>query len=133
MSVNEKAVGYIIAFVMFTLMSRMTCRWLLDIAYRVSGIPFEEIVFRKQLKMLRREDIPFKRWLLENAEDPDRVKKYLDAYKYSVLPGLLCVVISIAGLFTHAFDGFMDSASLVFIALNMIVFLFGTGYSGRFK
>ena len=59
MPVNEKALGYTIIFSVFALMSKMTCRWLLDIAYSVSGIPFEKIVERKQLKMLRREEIVF--------------------------------------------------------------------------
>ncbi|MBE6563431.1 MAG: hypothetical protein E7660_06815 [Ruminococcaceae bacterium] len=133
MPVNEKALGYTIIFSVFALMSKMTCRWLLDIAYSVSGIPFEKIVERKQLKMLRREEMPFNTWLLENSVDPDRVKKYLDAYKYAVIPGFLCVLVSVIGLFTHAFDNFMDLASLGFIAINMIVFVFGNIYSAKFK
>ncbi len=133
MSINEKAAVYIVVFSVFAVMSRMTCKWLLDIAYHVSGIPIEKIVHQKQLKFIHRAEIPFNKWLLENSKYPEKVQKYLDAYKYSIIPFLCCIGISVVGLFTHAFDGFMDSASLIVLALNMAAGVFGPIYSARFR
>ncbi len=133
MAVNEKALVYIFVFLIFALFSKITCRWLVELAWRVSGIPFEKIVYQKQLKTVKQETMPFNRWLLENSSEPDKVHRLLRAYKLSFIPSLFFVLISVAGLFTHDFDSFLDNASLVMTGANMLSFLLGTVIVSRYR
>lgn len=133
MAVNEKALVYIFVFLIFALFSKITCRWLVELACRVSGIPFEKIIYQRQLKIVRKEEIPFNRWLLENSAEPEKVHRLLRAYKLCIIPGIFLTVISAVGLFTHTFDSFLDTASLVMTGANMLSFLLGTVIVSRYR
>ncbi|MBQ9994535.1 MAG: hypothetical protein IJP17_07485 [Clostridia bacterium] len=124
---NEKALIYVISFALMTVMLLFTTRWIMHLAYKSADTDISKVMEKRA--ELRGSGNPrggLIRWLLEKSPDSPRTKRLLIMYALSFLPGVICIFAAGVGLFTHALDGFLDTASLAMIGYVMLTALAGT-------
>ena len=123
---NEKAVIYILYFGIMSFLTRFFNKWILLKVYQSANLTLQDVL-EKRMKLKASNNAPRKltNWILSVSPNKKETKKWFLIYNLIALPALICMNISITGLFTHIFDTFLDYASIGILLLNFITVIYG--------
>lgn len=123
---NEKAVIYILYFGIMSFVTRFFNKWILLKVYQSANLTLQDVL-EKRMKLKASNNAPRKltNWILSVSPNKKETKKWFLIYNLIALPALICMNISITGLFTHIFDTFLDYASIGILLLNFITVIYG--------
>ncbi len=115
---NEKAILYAIFFLFMIIMNRFLSGRLLREIYDSAGLTLEDI-YKKRLELRHRKHASryLSKWVLSVSPNPKRTGKLFKVYYLLTMPSVICLGVSVTGIFTHIFDRFLDFATMVVLAL----------------
>ena len=106
--------------------TRFFNKWILLKVYQSANLTLQDVL-EKRMKLKASNNAPRKltNWILSVSPNKKETKKWFLIYNLIALPALICMNISITGLFTHIFDTFLDYASIGILLLNFITVIYG--------
>jgi len=124
--INTNAYGYMFAFAVLSILSRLSFNWLKNISYTFSGQSIIDV--EKHHDKIKRKEIPYQReleWLVSISQKPECTKLFYFLYYIliSIAPALL--VVSIVDIFVVQLDDFLGKA--VMIMIGIVIFSFPIG------
>ena len=123
---NEKAMGYIIFFAVMVFMNQWFNKWILYKAYKSAGLTTEQILdYRASLRGSNNQPQKLTAWVLKSSPDPRKTRRLLSLYNLSMAPSIICLGVSVMGLFSRIFDTFLDYAWIAVLAITMLLTIFG--------
>lgn len=123
---NEKALGYVVIFAGFMILSTLSSRWILHMAYESADITPSDIVhYRKVLRKSANVPRILSSWIMEISENPIKTRKLLTIYHLCKLPAVLCMIVAVIGLFTPQADRFLDYASYAVLGFILLMVIIG--------
>ena len=127
---NEKALVYIIWYLGYVILMHFVCRWMWEeICVSAGKGPAEVMARRKEICGSSRTYKKMYIWLLGESPEPKRTKKWIYLYQIATLLPSVGVLLSVMGLFTHAFDSILDTG--VWVTLGYMFFMAFAGIARR--
>ena len=124
---NEKAICYIIFFAVMIFMNQWFNKWILYKAYESAGLTIKQVLdYRASLRGSNNQPRKLTAWILRVSPNPKKTRRLLNLYNLSMAPSIICLNISVMGLFSHIFDKFLDCAWFVVLIITMLLTIYGT-------
>ena len=116
--INEKALLYIIFFAFMFIMTHFSSHWIMREIFDSAGVSYEQVLRKRmEYRHLKKSSMLLTRWIKDVSENKKKTNRLFILYYLTKMPPIICLNISILGLFSDIFNNFLDNASLFNIAL----------------
>lgn len=118
----EDPIIRIIFFLILIPITWLSTRWIWKLICKTAGVTKEEILeYRKGRQGENNAGRSLSNWLLIKTDEPKKLRMLLNVYQICTIPSIICSGLAVFGLLTHTFDGILDWAIYVVLAIPIII------------
>lgn len=103
------------------IISNLTNKYILEKSYNSANLSLLDVLeYRKSLRASTNQFTKLKAWVLSVSPNPQKTKRWLALYGLISAPSIICLSLSIMGLFINIFDSVLSCAWIFLIALIIL-------------
>lgn len=117
--------GTLVFYGVLLIISNLTNKYILEKAYNSANLSLLDVLeYRKSLRGSTNQTTKLKAWILSVSTNPQKTKRWLALYGLISAPSIVCLSLSVMGLFIDIFDSVLSYAWIYLLILIIAIIFY---------